>query len=217
MCRSIMPKLDIVLNEELVINPNRQAIEPFQWVMSWFELMPIDNFISLLERSFFPKWLQALHLWLNSTPDYNEVSKWYLGWKSLFNEKIVQHPSIKSKLSQGLMMMNRSVSGAPVSLPPQQQQQSIPTNKTNVISKTSHQDIVQSASMPSISSFKDLIERKAAENNILFVQVQNRFKEGKQVYRFGNLNVYIDRNVVFMLQNGSWIPASINEILQKAL
>ena len=60
-------------------------------------------------------------------------------------------------------------------------------------------------------------KRKAAENNILFVQVQNRFKEGKQVYRFGNLNVYIDRNVVFMLQNGSWIPASINEILQKAL
>ena len=215
MCRSIIPKLDIVLNEELIINPSRQVIEPFQWVMTWFDLIPLDNFISLLERSFFPKWLQALNAWLNSTPDYNEVSKWYIGWKGLFNEKILQHSAIKSKLSQGLMMMNRSVSGAPVSLPARQPQ-SIPNKTTGTISKTV-QDTVQSASMTSISSFKDLIERKAADNNILFVQVQNRFKEGKQVYRFGNLNVYIDRNVVFMLQNGSWIPASINEILQKAV
>lgn len=36
-----------------------------------------------------------------------------MGWKSLFNERLVQHPIVKAKLSQGLIMMNRSVSGGP--------------------------------------------------------------------------------------------------------
>ena len=35
----------------------------------------------------------------------------YIGWKGLFPEKLLLHPSIKAKLSQGLIMMNRSVSG----------------------------------------------------------------------------------------------------------
>jgi hypothetical protein len=56
-----------------------------------------------------------LSVWLNSSPNFEEVSKWYVGWKSLFNEKILQHPNIKTKLSYALAMMNRSVSGAQVS------------------------------------------------------------------------------------------------------
>jgi tuftelin-interacting protein 11 len=137
-----------------------------------------------------------------------------MGWKSLFNEKLVQHPIVKSKLSQGLMMMNRSVSGSTVSY----QQTQHPVTSNAVASKPAQEEkLAQSASLPSISSFKELIERKAVENNILFVQIPNRFKEGKQIYRFGNLNVYIDRNVLFMLLNGTWIPASINDILQKTL
>jgi len=51
MCRSILPKLDLVLNEELEIKPNEQNLEPFHWVISWFDLIQIDTFVSLLERS----------------------------------------------------------------------------------------------------------------------------------------------------------------------
>jgi tuftelin-interacting protein 11 len=67
-----------------------------------------------------------------------------------------------------------------------------------------------------VSSFKDLIEKRAAEMNLLFLPVQNKFKDNKQIYRFGNLNIYIDRNVVFVLQNGNWMPSSINELVKKA-
>ena len=137
--------------------------------------------------------MQILAAWLNTSPDYNEISKWYMGWKSLFNEKLVQHPIVKSKLSQGLMMMNRSVSGSTVSY---QQTQQPATSNTFASKPMQEEKLVQSILAPSISSFKELIERKAVENNILFVQIPNRFKEGKQIYRFGNLNVYLDRNVV---------------------
>ena len=76
---------------------------------------------------------------------------------------------------------------------------------------------MQTSSNPSISTFKDMIEKKAADHNLLFLPVLNRFKDNRQVYRLGNLNIYMDRNVVFMLQNGVWIPTSIQEMIAKAL
>jgi tuftelin-interacting protein 11 len=68
-----------------------------------------------------------------------------------------------------------------------------------------------------ITKFKDLIEKNASENNIQFLPIPNRFKEGKQIYRFGNLNVYIEGTVIYVSQNGLWSPTSINEIIQKAV
>lgn len=67
------------------------------------------------------------------------------------------------------------------------------------------------------TSLKDILERKASENNLMFLPVPNKFKEGKQVYRFGNLNIYLEGNVVFMLQNGVWRPTSISEIIQNSI
>lgn len=67
------------------------------------------------------------------------------------------------------------------------------------------------------TSFKDIIERKAAENNLMFLPVANKFKEGKQIYRFGNLNIYLEGNVIFMMHNGIWRPTSIAEIVQNSI
>jgi tuftelin-interacting protein 11 len=183
--------------------------------MAWLDVVPKANFVNILEKSFFPKWLKVLSAWLNSSPNYEEVSKWYVGWKSLFNEKLLQHPNIKAKLTQGLLMMNRSVSGAQVSYTPgepSQPVQAVPSELPDLKLKG-----VQLSATPAVSSFKDIVERKAVEHNLMFMPIVNKFKEGKQVYKLGNLNVYLDRNVVFMFQNGNWIPSSLNEIVQKAL
>jgi tuftelin-interacting protein 11 len=37
-----------------------------------------------MEASFFPAWLALLHHWLSHTPDFDEVTRWYLEWKSRF-------------------------------------------------------------------------------------------------------------------------------------
>jgi tuftelin-interacting protein 11 len=60
-----------------------------------------------------------------------------------------------------------------------------------------------------------MIERRAEENNLEFLPIPNRTYEGKQVYRFGRLTVYIDRNVVFMNENGQWIPVSLNTLVDR--
>ena len=65
------------------------------------------------------------------------------------------------------------------------------------------------------TSFKDLIERRAAEHGILFVPLVNKFHEGKQTYQFGSVQIYVDRNVVFMLDCGKWIPVSLNMLMDR--
>lgn len=67
----------------------------WNWVMDWEDLMPIHTMASLLDKLFFPKWLQVLTVWLNHSPDYEQVSKWYSGWKSMFSDSLLQQPVIK--------------------------------------------------------------------------------------------------------------------------
>ncbi len=68
-----------------------------------------------------------------------------------------------------------------------------------------------------VSSFKDLVEKKATEHNLLFFPIHNRIFEGKQVYQFGNANIYIDKNVLFILENGHWMPLRLTDLISKAI
>ena len=72
---------------------------------------------------------------------------------------------------------------------------------------------MQSASKPAISSFKDIIQQKAIEYNLVFLPIMNRIVEGKQVYRFGDFDIYLEKNVAFLMENGLFRPVSIKELL----
>ena len=58
-----------------------EAICPVQ-VVAWAPVLPRQQLISLLEDHFFPKWHAVLQHWLAHSPDYDEVTAWYLGWKA---------------------------------------------------------------------------------------------------------------------------------------
>lgn len=47
--------------------------------------------------------------WLSNNPNYEEITKWYLGWKSLLSENLLSHPVVKDKLNEALDIMNRAV------------------------------------------------------------------------------------------------------------
>lgn len=62
--------------------------------------------------------------------------------------------------------------------------------------------------------FKDLVQKKCEERGILFMPILNRYKEAKQVYKVGNVQAYIDGNVLFVCHNGmNWIPTHLNALL----
>lgn len=221
MITNILPKLTLAL-ENFTIDRRMQNIEPWKWVMKWEELIPNSYFINLIDSAFFPKWLQELSNWLNSSPNYEEVSRWYMAWKSNFSQSLANNPVIKTKLTSGLMMMNQSANGQIVSYKAIMQQAAaqaapIPTVLPTAKRLIDSQQGVRMTATPTVTSFKDIVERKAAENNLVFMPVVNRFVEGKQVYRLGNLYVYIDKYVIFSMQNGQWRPQPLSDVIQQAL
>ncbi|CAB4066230.1 TFIP11 [Lepeophtheirus salmonis] len=174
---------------------NKIYLAPWNAVMEWVDMLPPNVIVGLLEKHFFPKWLQVLATWLNHRPNYNEVTKWYEGWKSIFFPEILVHQQIKHQFGMALDMMSRQPSRPKMTQPPQTIRQPIPMG------------------------FRDLVAKRCEENGVLFVPVMpNRFKEGKQIYRCGSLNIYLDRNVIFVQEPNKdvWVPTSLNVLMDNA-
>ncbi|XP_060079683.1 tuftelin-interacting protein 11-like isoform X1 [Ylistrum balloti] len=232
LVKNILPKLAMCMTE-FVINPHQQVLDPWHWVIAWRDLIPPKHMVAMLDKTFFPKWLQVLCGWLGNMPNYEEITKWYLGWKSLFPDQYMSIPVVKDHFNKALDIMNRAVSGhfqpgakenmayfahterrhmadtliPPPPLPPGPPAPPIPQDYPAVRSST--------ASYP--ASFKELVEKKAEENNILFMPVPGRTQEAKQVYRYGKLMMYMDRSVIFIQENNQWIPVSLQTLIDKAI
>ena len=64
--------------------------------MQWKDLMPMPSLVTMLEKCFFPKWIEILVSLLNLiNPKYEEMIIWYKTWKTYFPPDIAQHPAIK--------------------------------------------------------------------------------------------------------------------------
>ncbi|KFD61936.1 hypothetical protein M514_07688 [Trichuris suis] len=216
----VLPKLELCL-QGMVINPANQQLDAWYNVMEWLDMIHPSTIASALVRHFFPKWHQALHMWLTCPqPNLSEISNWYTGWKSLFNEDLLSFSSIRDQFTFGLNLMNSALSGQlkrdnfipmPIRPPRHPVEYMQPPHYVNNLFPSPHQGV----SMP--SSFKDIVERRAAELGIVFLPVPNRYREGKPVYRFGQRFIYIDRNVIFMQQSfDQWIPVSLEQVVSSA-
>lgn len=219
LLRSIYPKLEQCMIE-FKINPHQQLLEPFHWVMAWKDIISVHHMVSILDKHFFPKWLQVLRSWLGNSPNYDEVTKWYLGWKSMFSEEFADNPTIKEHFNRGLTLMNQAVSGTLQ-----------PGARENVayLTSTERRREAEQAAMKAEKAqvsasitggvptrFKDLVEQAAEDNGILFIPLPNRRHEGKTVYSFGKCVICIDRDVVFYSTEGNWKPSSLQDLLRMA-
>jgi tuftelin-interacting protein 11 len=218
---NIVPKLEIAM-QSLLINPHQQCLDLWHWVMSWQDLLSTHIIASILEKHFFPRWLNVLFNWLSNGPNFDEVSKWYSGWKSMLSPQLQSHPSIKDALKRALDMMDHSVNSSVgmksfnsyYSIRPQQPTVPNPNRMQNL----DPFGLAKDKAMPNITlNFKQLVERKAEEHGILFMPIPNRYYEGKQVYKFGKLIIHIDRQVLFLFINNNWVPTSLQSLIDSAL
>ncbi|XP_069691056.1 tuftelin-interacting protein 11 [Periplaneta americana] len=232
LVKNIMPKLQLAM-QELVINPHQQHLEQWNWVMDWADLLPVHTLASLLEKHFFPKWLQILTLWLNHAPNYDEITNWYMGWKGMVSEPLLAQPAVKEQFRKALELMNRAVTAAGQSLVHQpgavesvsyltniEQTSSVNSAPTQRARETRFELLAEAVRTASQipQGFKELIQKRCEERGIVFVPLPNRYREGKQIYRCGKIQVYIDRSVVFVSENGSvWSPTSLNNVLDMAV
>ncbi|KAK2579187.1 hypothetical protein KPH14_002709 [Odynerus spinipes] len=228
LVKNIIPKLQIALSE-FVINPHQQHLDQWNWVIEWKELIPTHIMAGLLDKFFFPKWLQVLTLWLNHSPNYDQVTNWYMGWKGMLSDKLLAEPSVKEHFKKAVDMLNRAVA-APQSHQPgameqvsyltnlERSQPTIMSQMPSVVQPRMERlaEAVRTASQIPLG-FKDLVQKKCEERGILFMPILNRYREAKQVYKVGNVQAYIDGNVIFVCHNGAnWMPTNLNALLDMA-
>ncbi|CAH1160144.1 unnamed protein product [Phaedon cochleariae] len=223
LLKHIVPKLQLCM-QSLAINPHQQHLDPWTWVMDWSDMLSTANLTLILDKFFFPRWLQTLAVWLNHNPNYTQVTEWYSGWKRMLSDELLSQPTIKENFHKALEMMNRAVNigqqpGAKESISylKNMEENGVPTPAPPPRVETFAEAVKTASKIP--QGFKDLVTKKCEERGILFVPIPNKYHEAKQVYRIGSNGVqcYIDRNVIFYAQNNSiWTPTSLNKLLDAA-
>lgn len=213
--RHIVPKIQVAL-AEVVINPLAQDLEYWNQFWEWHELLHSQLVAQLLDKFFFPRWMQTLVIWLNQNPNLDQVARWYSGWKSLLTEEVQREVVVKEHMRRALEIMHRATGSA---IPVEMQPQTIVTPAPPPPPTLSMDGGMIGVPPVPVIEFKELVSQKCADRGILFVPTPGRRENGKQVYRIGKLFCYIDRSVI-MVTDGtfqSWQPISLAAALDRAV
>lgn len=106
--RCILPKLQAAL-KEVVVNPLHQDLSVFVNVLLWHTVAAPKQIARMLETDFFPKFLSVLHAWLNASPAFEELYRWYVGWKELFPAPLLARPRVRAGFHEALRLIDASL------------------------------------------------------------------------------------------------------------
>jgi tuftelin-interacting protein 11 len=229
LLRAVVPKL-LDGMKAFQINPANQDLTMFRAVLAWIDLIPLDHIVLLLDAQFFSKWLHTLQLWLSRSPNYDEVTQWYMAWKKLFPQALLQHERVQSRFAAALKMLDAAATKpgaitAPAAFVPPPDPIFRPITQPPPQSKTPGRDSPASASSGGSSaprqqlssdavSFREVVERAAEEHDLLLLPTK-KSHEGKPVFMLGNATVFLEREVVFQWKDGGWRPVSLEQLIDE--
>ncbi|KAJ8556023.1 hypothetical protein K7X08_022781 [Anisodus acutangulus] len=229
MVRFIVPKLLAVMHE-FQINPANQNLDQFYWVRTWATAIPIHHMLPILDI-FFNKWQEVLYHWLCSNPNFEEVTKWYLGWKELIPSELLANEHVRYRLNLALDMMNKAVEGLEVVQPGLREnisylrvleQRQFETQKKAAAAQAQSRPVGSNSGIQMDGtcggvdmSMKEIIEVHAQENGLLFKPKPGRMQDGHQIYGFGNISIIIDslNQKVFAQVEDRWSFVSLEQLL----
>eukprot|EP01130_Rhizamoeba_saxonica_P010050 TRINITY_DN4112_c0_g1_i1.p1 TRINITY_DN4112_c0_g1~~TRINITY_DN4112_c0_g1_i1.p1 ORF type:complete len:271 (+),score=52.87 TRINITY_DN4112_c0_g1_i1:40-813(+) len=203
--KTVIPTLTKYLFQ-MEINPANQDIMPVRWVLNWIDVISDDRLVQIFnEAMFFNKWFEILYQWLTNTYIPQEVATWYTSWKSEF-QRLADSPVIKQHLQYALRMMQSAQEGKSGVIPPPR----IIPKKAPKKSSNPVQAPVRKREL----SFKELVEKTAIDENLLFMPAAKSYN-GKAIYKFGLSLIYLDKLVVFRnVGGGSWSPVSLEDLIK---
>ncbi|KAI4160469.1 MAG: hypothetical protein LQ342_005702 [Letrouitia transgressa] len=183
MTRHLLPRLASHLAANLIIDPSNQDLEPLTAVLAWctppWSFSP-DTTARLLAAELFPKWHQILHLWLTSSPNYEEVGQWFQWWKEVLPPQIAGHAVVERQWTRGLETIGMALElgeaakeKLPLPLPTAGEETSeLPT----VPPGAPRQQRVEAEDNGDVKdeqvTFRDVVEDFAAANSLLFIPLR---------------------------------------------
>nr|KYP62091.1 Tuftelin-interacting protein 11 [Cajanus cajan] len=221
--------LELLVLQEFQVNPANQNLDQFYWVMNWASAIPIHLMVDMMEKFFFAKWLQVLYHWLCSSPNFEEVTKWYLGWKELIPKELLANESIRYQLNRGLDMMNQAVEGMEVVQPGlkenisylrvlEQRQFEAQQKAAAYAQQQAAASLGGTANVDGVHelSLKEVIEAHAQQHGLLFKLKPGRMHNGHQIYGFGNVSIIIDslNQKVYAQNEDTWSLESLQGLLE---
>ncbi|KAL8152651.1 hypothetical protein V2J09_010411 [Rumex salicifolius] len=216
--RCILPKL-IEVMQDFEVNPANQNLDPFKWVMTWASEISIHKFVNLLEQHFFSKWNLVLYHWLTSNPNFEEITEWYLGWKSLLPPELAASERIQIHLHMALNMMNQAVEGLEVAYPiikaPEQKQVDAQKEALFAQKQTSMGNSASQMDEPEMS-LMEVIATYAIQNNLLFMPKPGRIHHNHQIHEFGTVSIIVDslHQKIFALAGENLSLVCLEQLLQ---
>jgi tuftelin-interacting protein 11 len=169
---------------------------------------PLEGLVVVLDRSFFPKWLKALQVWmLTPDVDLSEVLKWYEGWKTIFPQAIAQDGRVQRQFVRALAVVSEDESAIPPEIRAPAAPE--PAARTTAAPAGGSDDVEGGATM------RDVLEKKAIEHGLTF-RPKQRSVNGNPVFAFGKVSLYVKSNVVYEVEGTAGTPISVSALLKKA-
>ncbi|MCJ1480898.1 hypothetical protein MMC06_001053 [Schaereria dolodes] len=183
LLRHLLPRLALHLEEHLTIDPQDQDLTPLSQILTWVPFFVPSTIAHLLVAEFFPKWHSILHIWLTSSPNYDEIRQWFLWWKEQIPTEINTLPLVEAEWTKGLQTINLALElgdAAATDLPPPATGPTRPLPSTNADtplraprtegSGPGMSSIAKAA--PLESTFRDVLESWCSENDLMLLPLR---------------------------------------------
>ncbi|EGC33277.1 hypothetical protein DICPUDRAFT_80925 [Dictyostelium purpureum] len=230
--RFIIPKLkNSISTIQFLKHPQDNANTEIDNLIKWKEFMGLDTIISIVDKEFFNNWVQFIFNWLNeSNPNFEEISNWYSFWKTKIPDEIKQIDTIKSKLSIAINLMKKSMKNEIININDyniilnnhynpnnnNNNNNNINNNTNNNTNDTNISNISHSNDLNNLS-MKQMIEKIAINNGLLFLPSQKKNDKGQQIYTFDKYSIIIEKDLILLNNNGKWEPANIQLLLNNCI
>lgn len=212
----------------------------FQWHQS--NLLSSQEFLSLIEGEVLATWVKCSFDWLStmsSSPELKSFAIFYGAWKTKLFEsetfssvELCDDDMVCRMFYSGLFLAQKATSGTPEELSNYAPSTSsypvvLARRATEERQRTEEELQRMDIGVPSSGTgfqrrrpptngmtFRNVVEEVALENNVSFLpKLQgNTTKDGKQIFLFGSVQIYIDSTVVFALKGTKWIPTSLEDL-----
>ncbi|RMZ55450.1 hypothetical protein APUTEX25_003574 [Auxenochlorella protothecoides] len=196
-----------------------QDLAPWDWAMAWHGAAPPDALARVLDVAFWPRWHAVLAHWLGGAPDMDEVTAWYLGWRSLLPRELLALPRVRAHMASALDAMNAAADGrrpGPTagagaaaagagSAPPGSRSSAAPAPPPPARPPPRGRQ-------PSELSLRELLAAHAEEVGVAFLPRPGRRHLGLQVYLYGAISCAVDAVgglIHAHMGERGWVPISM--------